>query len=51
MPKTVAVLIDGGYVRVLPRNAGHVYDPNFIERFSKRCAAQDEEIMRVLHYD
>jgi uncharacterized LabA/DUF88 family protein len=51
MPKSVAVLIDGGFVRVLAKKVGHVYDPAFIERFSKNCAVQDEEIMRILYYD
>lgn len=51
MPKSVAVLIDGGYVRVLARNAGHVYDPGFIESFSKQCITPGEEIVRVLYYD
>jgi len=51
MPKNVAVLIDGGYVRVLARKAGHVYAPDFIERFSRKCAVAGEEILRVLYYD
>ena len=51
MPKSAAVLIDGGYVRVLARRAGLVYDPDFIERFAKKCVVQDEEILRILYYD
>jgi len=51
MPKSIAVLIDGGYVRVLARKAGHVYDPAFVERFSRICATPDEEITRILYYD
>lgn len=47
----VAILIDGGYVRVLARKAGHVYNPDFIEKFGKKCATQGEEIFRILYYD
>ena len=51
MVKRIAILMDGGYVRVLARRAGHTYDPDFIERFSKKCANSDEEILRILYYD
>jgi len=51
MLKRIAVFIDGGHVRVLARKAGHVYDPDFIERFSRNCAVPDEDILRVLYYD
>ncbi len=51
MAKNVAVLIDGGFVRVLAKKAGHVYNPAFIEGFSRKCVVAEEEILRVLYYD
>jgi uncharacterized LabA/DUF88 family protein len=54
MPKSkkkVVILIDGGFLRILCRKAGLVYDNNFIEQFSKGCTEQDEEILRILYYD
>jgi uncharacterized LabA/DUF88 family protein len=51
MPKRIAVLIDGGYLRVLSRRAGHTYNPDFIEKFAVLCKGADEEIFRILYYD
>lgn len=51
MLKRIAVLIDGGHVRASARRAGLVYSASFIEKFSKVCAAEGEEILRVLYYD
>ncbi len=51
MPKTLAVLIDGGHLRVYAKKAGHVYNPEFIEKVALECAADDEDIHRVLYYD
>lgn len=50
VPKIV-VLIDGGNVRVLSRQAGRPYVPDFIERIAHACAAPDEVIHRILYYD
>lgn len=49
--KRVAILIDGGFLRVAARKAGKQYNPSFIESFALRCPTQDEEIFRVLYYD
>lgn len=46
-----AIFIDGGYLRVLSRAAGHRYDPNFIERFACACVEPDEVLLRALYYD
>jgi uncharacterized LabA/DUF88 family protein len=47
----VAILIDGGNLRVLARTAGKHYDPTFIEKVALRCAKPNEEILRILYYD
>lgn len=49
--KKVAVLIDGGHLRVLARKDGHNYNPDFIEKFSQNCVVEDEQLLRVLYYD
>lgn len=51
MPKKVAVLIDGGHTRVLAKNAGYTYNPDYIEKIAKACIAADEEALRFLYYD
>lgn len=47
----IAVLIDGGFLRVLGKKAKKQYDPDFIEKFAHACKAADEDIFRVLYYD
>ena len=49
--KKVAVLIDGGHLRVLARRDKHNYNPDFIEKFAHNCVAEDEQLLRVLYYD
>lgn len=51
MAKKIAVLIDGGFLRVIAKLAGKVYDPTFIEKVAKGCVGNDEELFRVLYYD
>ncbi len=55
MTKTVAILIDGGHLRVIAKMAGKNYDPNFIEQFSRKClipaATDSEDLQRILYYD
>jgi uncharacterized LabA/DUF88 family protein len=47
-----AILIDGGFLRVLARKAGHTYDPDFIERVALDCLdTAVERLLRVLYYD
>lgn len=50
MPR-VALLIDGGHLRVLARKDQLTYDADFIERFSKECVDEGEHLLRVLYYD
>jgi uncharacterized LabA/DUF88 family protein len=47
----IAVLIDGGFLRIVARKAQKTYDPDFIEKFAHACKSADEEIFRVLYYD
>lgn len=47
----VAVLIDGGFLRVTAKKARKLYDPEFIERFAHACKAADESLFRILYYD
>lgn len=47
----VAVLIDGGHLRVLTKLNGLPYTPDFIEKIAHACAEPNESILRVLYYD
>ncbi len=47
----IAILIDGGFLRVAAKKAKKTYDPDFIEAFAKGCATADEDIFRILYYD
>jgi hypothetical protein len=47
----VAILIDGGFLRVAAKKAKKKYDPDFIEAFAHLCKSADESIFRVLYYD
>src|SRR6202012_3192658 len=47
----VAVLIDGGHLRVLTRRADHNYIPDYIEKVAHACIQTDELLWRVLYYD
>ncbi len=40
----IAILIDGGFLRVAAKKAKKTYDPDFIEAFAKGCATADEDI-------
>ena len=45
------MFIDGGHLRVLVRQAGYRYDPDYIEAVAHACVAGDETLLRVLYYD
>jgi uncharacterized LabA/DUF88 family protein len=47
----VALLIDGGHLRVLAKQAGHNFTPDFIEKVSRGCVDDDESLLRILYYD
>ena len=45
------LFIDGGHLRVLVRQAGYKYDPDYIEAVAHACVGGDETLLRVLYYD
>ncbi|HEY1245584.1 MAG TPA: NYN domain-containing protein [Hyphomicrobiaceae bacterium] len=47
----VAILIDGGHLRVLVRRQGYTYDPNYIEKVALACVGKGEVPLRFLYYD
>ncbi|ABI66504.1 conserved hypothetical protein [Maricaulis maris MCS10] len=47
----VAVLIDGGFTRVLARKDGHSYNPDFIENLAHCVVSDRETLLRALYYD
>lgn len=47
----IAVLIDGGHLRVLVKRAGHQYNPDYIEKIAHACVGADETLVRALYYD
>lgn len=47
----VAILIDGGNLRVLAKKAGRAYNPDLIEAVAHACCGEGESIFRVLYYD
>lgn len=52
MAKRVALLIDGGHLRVLVRKkAQRVYDPSYIEKIAHACLHPGEELFRAFYYD
>ncbi len=51
MPKKVAVMLDGGHLRVYAKKANKVFIPDYIEKIALACAEANEEIFRILYYD
>jgi uncharacterized LabA/DUF88 family protein len=49
--KQLALMIDGGFLRVAANQSNLLYDPDFIEAFALNCPAPDEELFRTLYYD
>ncbi len=45
------MFIDGGHLRVLVRQAGYGYDPDYIEAVAHACVSGEESLLRVLYYD
>ncbi|MDE0255599.1 MAG: hypothetical protein OYG32_12465, partial [Rhodospirillaceae bacterium] len=46
-----ALFIDGGHLRVLARQAGRAYDPDYIGKIARACIAPDASLLRNLYYD
>jgi len=51
MAKKIAVMLDGGHLRVYAQRAGHPFNPNYIEKIGLACSLANEEIFRILYYD
>jgi len=51
MAKKIAVMLDGGHVRVHAKRAGKNFDPGYIEKIGHACAAEGEVIHRIMYYD
>jgi uncharacterized LabA/DUF88 family protein len=51
LKKSIAVLIDGGHLRVVVRKGGRRYDPDYIEQVARACAGADEDVFRIFYYD
>jgi uncharacterized LabA/DUF88 family protein len=51
MKPKIAVLIDGGHLRVYTRKAHKDFVPDYIEKVAHACGLADEVIHRVLFYD
>lgn len=49
--KKVAILIDGGYLRVRAHKEGRKYTAGLIEKIALAAKSADEEIYRILYYD
>jgi len=47
----IAVLIDGGFLRVEAKKANKLYNPDYIEQFALACRAKEESLFRILYYD
>ncbi len=47
----IAILIDGGHLRVLARKNNQNYNTGFIERIAHACVQDDETLLRALYYD
>lgn len=47
----VSVLIDGGHLRALTKEAKHPYKPDYIEKVAHACVESDETLLRILYYD
>lgn len=47
----IAILVDGGHLRVLTQRAGFKYVPDYIEKVAMACRDTDERLLRVLYYD
>jgi hypothetical protein len=47
MPCKIAVMLDGGHVRVPAKKAGKTYDPAYIERIGLACGLTGETIHRI----
>jgi uncharacterized LabA/DUF88 family protein len=52
MPKKIAVMLDGGHLRVYANRANKQFDPAYIEKIAHGSVLPNvEEIQRIMYYD
>jgi uncharacterized LabA/DUF88 family protein len=51
MAKKIAVMLDGGHLRVHTKKSGRNFVPDYIEKIGLSCGLNTEEIFRILYYD
>ncbi len=51
MATKIAVMLDGGHVRVHARKSGKTFDPDYIEKIGHACVGAGEVIHRIMYYD
>jgi len=51
MAKKIAVMLDGGHLRVYAKRAAKDFTPDYIEKIGLACSLAGEEILRILYYD
>ena len=49
--KKIAVMLDGGHLRVYAKKALKLFNPDYIEKIGLECGLNTEEIFRILYYD
>jgi hypothetical protein len=51
MPSKIAVMLDGGHIRVHAKKASKTFDPDYIEKIGLACSIAGETIHRIMYYD
>jgi uncharacterized LabA/DUF88 family protein len=51
MSNKVAVMLDGGHLRVHAKKSGKAFDPDYIEKIGLACSVAGETIHRIMYYD
>jgi len=51
MPFKIAVMINGGHLRVHAKKAGKPFDPDYIEKLGLASSITGETIHRIMYYD
>lgn len=51
MSTRIAILIDGGHLRVIVKKAGLKYNGDYIAKVAAACAKGSEELFRIFYYD
>jgi uncharacterized LabA/DUF88 family protein len=49
--RRVALLIDGGFLRVQIKSANKNFEPSYIEKVALACVEADEDVLRIFYYD